>query len=94
MESQQPEPEGGEARYHLPRFIERHGKEQCDKWLAEFQQAEAAYRRFVALVKKAESHHQLQRIEARLEFPGFIKEHGKEQCDAWFERLKSEEPII
>lgn len=58
------------------------------------EQAEAAYRRFVALVKKAESHHQMQRIEARIEFPGFIKEHGREQCDAWFERLKKEEPLI
>jgi len=45
---------------------------------------------FRNLVEMAESCHQLDRINSRLEMPKFIERVSREKCDAMFEVLKSE----
>lgn len=45
---------------------------------------------FRALVEDGESHSQMRRINSRLKMPDFIKQVGKEKCDAMFEILKLE----
>ena len=43
---------------------------------------------FTILVDKTGSLNQLNRIEARIEMPRFIKKVGREKCDAMFEVIK------
>ena len=42
---------------------------------------------FKRLVVLGESRLQMDRIESRLKMPDFIKQHGKEKCDAMFAKL-------
>ena len=49
----------------------------------------ALLRKFDRLTMKLSSRDQMERVDARLiGIPNFIKEHGKEVCDAMFEVLK------
>lgn len=45
---------------------------------------------FRKLVEMGESWNQMDRISSRLRMPDFIKNVGKEKCDAMFEVLKKE----
>lgn len=51
---------------------------------------EKEYKEFSRLVRMAESQDQMDRINARLEQPKFIQEHGTEKCDVMYERLCNE----
>ena len=50
------------------------------------------YAEFKQLVLLAESIHQMDRIEARLQQPKFIARVGKDVCELMFEELKREQP--
>jgi hypothetical protein len=51
---------------------------------------EEEFNEFRRLVEMGESHHQMDRINSRLEMPGFIKRVGKEKCDEMFDILMEE----
>jgi len=44
--------------------------------------------RFDQLVALSESRDQVQRVMGRLDLNRFVKEHGKDACDAMWERIK------
>ena len=46
------------------------------------------FKKFKKLILMFGSRDQVTRINARLEIENFIKEHGKEKCDAMNEKLK------
>lgn len=52
------------------------------------QYTEAMLAKFDRLTNRMSSRDQMTRIRARLEVDAFVKEHGKDVCDAMFERLK------
>jgi hypothetical protein len=51
------------------------------KWTAD------ELKRFKRLADLSGSPRQMDRIESRIEMPKFVKEHGKEKCDAMWKHL-------
>jgi hypothetical protein len=48
----------------------------------------AELKAFDRLTARLSSLRQLDRIDARLKIDGFVKEHGKEKCDAMFAEIQ------
>lgn len=51
----------------------------------------AELKKFDNLTMATSSRHQMERITARLALNNFIKEHGKEKCDAMFAEIMKRE---
>lgn len=51
----------------------------------------ALLRKFARLTEKTSSRDQMARISARLDLERFIKEHGKDTCDAMWTEIKAKD---